>query len=86
MSQDSFFRIISLILGESILSFDAIFFNSYTPHRSGPNMTNNRRRVLYVTYNAASEGDHRREYYADKRLSYPPDIEREPNKKYVFRV
>ena len=49
-------------------------------------MTNKRRRVLYVTYNAASEGDHRREYYADKRLSYPPDIEREPNKKYVFRV
>jgi ectoine hydroxylase-related dioxygenase (phytanoyl-CoA dioxygenase family) len=65
---------------------DAIFFNSYAPHRSGPNMTNKRRRVLYVTYNAASEGDHRREYYADKRLSYPPDIEREPNKKYVFRV
>jgi len=65
---------------------DAIFFNSYAPHRSGPNMTNKSRRVLYVTYNAASEGDHRREYYADKRLSYPPDIEREPNKKYVFRV
>ena len=65
---------------------DAIFFNSYAPHRSGPNMTNEKRRVLYVTYNAASEGDHRQEYYADKRLSYPPDIERESNKKYVFRV
>ena len=30
--------------------------------------------------------DNRKKYYADKRLSYPPDIEREPNKKYVFRV
>ena len=49
-------------------------------------MTDEKRRVLYVTYNAVSEGDHRREYYADKRQSYPPDIERDPNKKYVFRV
>ena len=65
---------------------DAIFFDSYIPHRSGPNMTDEKRRVLYVTYNAVSEGDHRREYYADKRQSYPPDIERDPNKKYVFRV
>ena len=65
---------------------DAIFFDSFAPHRSEPNMTNEKRRVLYVTYNAASEGDHRRQYYDDKRLSYPPDIEREVNKEYVFRV
>ena len=65
---------------------DTIFFDSYIPHRSGPNMTDEKRRVLYVTYNAASEGDHRRKYYADKRLNYPPDIERDPNKEYVFRV
>ena len=65
---------------------DTIFFDSFIPHRSGPNMTDEKRRVLYVTYNAASEGDNRKKYYADKRLSYPPDIEREPNKKYVFRV
>ena len=65
---------------------DAIFFDSYIPHRSGPNMTDEKRRVLYVTYNAVSEGDHRRKYYADKRLNYPPDIERDPNKEYVFRV
>ena len=67
-------------------SGDAIFFDSYIPHRSGPNMTDEKRRVLYVTYNAVSEGDHRRKYYADKRLNYPPDIERDPNKEYVFRV
>ena len=65
---------------------DTIFFDSYIPHRSGPNMTDEKRRVLYVTYNAVSEGDHRRKYYADKRLNYPPDIERDPNKEYVFRV
>lgn len=65
---------------------DAIFFDSFTPHRSAPNMTNEKRRVLYVTYNAAAEGDHRRQYYDDKRLSYPPDIERDADKEYVFRV
>lgn len=65
---------------------DAVFFDSYAPHRSKPNMTNEKRRVLYVTYNAAAEGDHRRQYYDDKRLSYPPDIEREADKDYVFRV
>lgn len=65
---------------------DAIFFDSYIPHRSGPNLTADSRRVLYVTYNRLSEGDHRRRYYDDKRRSYPPDCEREPDKKYVFRV
>ncbi len=67
-------------------SGDAVFFDSFTPHRSKPNLTNKKRRALYVTYNAAVEGDHRRQYYADKRLGYPPDIEREANKEYVFRV
>ncbi len=65
---------------------DAVFFDSFIPHRSGPNLTDKPRRVLYVTYNRLSEGDHRRQYYADKRLSYPPDCEREADKKYVFRV
>jgi hypothetical protein len=65
---------------------DAVFFDSYTPHRSGPNLTARPRRVLYVTYNRASEGDHRARYFADKRRSFPPDIEREPGKEYVFRV
>ena len=65
---------------------DAVFFDSFAPHRSKPNMSKDKRRVLYVTYNAAAEGDHRRQYYDDKRLSYPPDIEREANKEYVFRV
>ena len=65
---------------------DAILFDSYIPHRSGPNLTADSRRVLYVTYNRLSEGDRRRQYYDDKRRSYPPDCEREPEKQYVFRV
>ena len=65
---------------------DAVFFDALTPHRSKPNMTAAPRRVLYVTYNRLSEGDHRQRYYADKRKSYPPDCEREPGRKYVYRV
>lgn len=65
---------------------DAMFFDSFAPHRSGRNLTDSPRRVLYVTYNKAAEGDHRRQYYADKRAAYPPDIEREAGKSYVFKV
>jgi hypothetical protein len=65
---------------------DAVFFDSYTPHASSPNLTLERRRVLYITYNRGSAGDHRARYYADKRKSFPPDIEREPGRTYTFRV
>ncbi len=65
---------------------DVVFFDSFCPHGSGPNMSDFQRRVLYVTYNAASVGDHREQYYCDKRQSYPPDIERDPSKEYVYRV
>jgi hypothetical protein len=65
---------------------DGVFFDSYTPHASAPNLTAERRRVLYITYNRLSAGDHRVRYYADKRKSFPPDIERDPTKTYTFRV
>ena len=65
---------------------DAVFFDSYAPHRSQPNRTDQARRVLYITYNKASEGDSREKYYADKRRNYPPDIERDPDKDYAFKV
>jgi hypothetical protein len=65
---------------------DTVFFDSYTPHASGPNLTAERRRVLYITYNRRSAGDHRARYYADKRKSFPPDIERDPARTYTFRV
>ena len=65
---------------------DVVFFDSLVPHASGPNLTSHPRRVLYVTYNRASDGDHRASYCADKRASFPPDIERLPGVEYRFRV
>jgi len=65
---------------------DAVFFDSYAPHRSSPNNTDQARRVLYITFNGVSEGDHRARYYADKRKNYPPDIDRDPDKDYAFKV
>ena len=65
---------------------DVVFFDSYVPHASSPNLTGAQRRVLYVTYNRASEGDHRERYFADKRAAFPPDVERQPGTRYVFRV
>ena len=65
---------------------DVVFFDSFIPHRSAPNHTADARRVLYYTYNRASEGDHLVRYYADKRRSYPPDIEREAGREYRYRV
>jgi len=65
---------------------DVVYFDSYVPHRSAPNLTETPRRVLYITYNKRSDGDHRERYYADKRRSYPPDCEREADKVYEYRV
>ena len=65
---------------------DVIFFDSFAPHASKANFTNAPRRILYLTYNLAAQGDHRAQYYADKHASFPPDIEREGGKTYVFRV
>ncbi|MBU6451925.1 MAG: phytanoyl-CoA dioxygenase family protein [Cyanobacteria bacterium REEB67] len=65
---------------------DVAFFDCFVPHQSKPNLTDKQRRNLYLTYNRASEGDHREKYFADKRASYPPDLEREPGKTYSFKV
>jgi hypothetical protein len=65
---------------------DVVFFDSFAPHGSKPNLTDRPRRALYVTYNRAADGDHRARYFADKRAAFPPDIEREPGKDYRFRV
>lgn len=65
---------------------DVLLFDSYAPHASKPNRTRHPRRILYLTYNAASAGDHRDRYFAEKRASFPPDIERAPGVAYKFRV
>jgi len=65
---------------------DAIFFDSYVPHASKANFSDSPRRILYLTYNLADDGDHRARYYADKYASFPPDIDRNPSQTYIFRV
>jgi 2-aminoethylphosphonate dioxygenase len=65
---------------------DVIFFDSFVPHASKPNFTSKPRRVLYLTYNRAEYGDQRERYFADKRKDFPPDIERDGSKAYIFRV
>ena len=65
---------------------DVLFFDSYAPHASQPNLTGKQRRILYLTYNLASDGDHRARYYAEKRASFPPDIDRVAGTEYRFRV
>ena len=49
---------------------DLLFFDSYTPHYSETNTTDRPRRAGYLTYNAASLGDHRERYYADKLAEF----------------
>jgi len=47
-----------------------LFFHALTPHRSGANRSARDRRALYPTYNGASEGDLREDYYAAKREAF----------------
>jgi len=65
---------------------DAVFFDSYAPHRSGPNRSQQQRRLLYVTYGKAADGDQMEKYYQDKFENYPPDIERQQGREYRYRV
>ena len=65
---------------------DLVLFGAHTPHRSEPNLTDTTRRLYFATYNRASEGDRMAPYYAAKRKNFPPDIEREAGKQYVYKV
>lgn len=65
---------------------DVVFFSSFTPHQSAANFSKFSRRNLYLTYNIAEKGDHRAKYFADKCEVYPPDLEREPGKKYEYKL
>ena len=65
---------------------DMALFDAYTPHRSEPNPTKTTRRMYFATYNRASEGNHLDRYYADKRKNFPPDIERDPDREYRYKV
>src|SRR5262249_8002944 len=54
---------------------DVAFFGGYTPHRSGPNRTDRWRRLLYLSYNADSDGGdqrdaHYREFHDWLKVKY----------------
>ena len=65
---------------------DVIFFDGFVPHQALSNKTGQQRRIIFLTYNPASQGEHSGQYYTDKRKNYPPDNERDEGKEYVFRV
>jgi 2-aminoethylphosphonate dioxygenase len=45
---------------------DVAVFSAYTPHRSSPNRSSRTRRLLYLSYNAFSDGGEQREnHYAE---------------------
>lgn len=62
-----------------------VFFDSYIPHRSQPNFSDTPRRALYITYNRASEGERREDYFAQKRAVFPPECEREEGVDYAAK-
>ena len=49
---------------------DILLFGSYIPHKSPTNRSDQPRRIIYLTYNARSQGDWREQYYADKRQAF----------------
>ncbi|SAM00916.1 hypothetical protein [Absidia glauca] len=59
-----------------------LIFGAYLAHRSGNNNTTQPRRAVYLTYNAAKEGDFRDRYYEDKRRLFPPAYERVEGQDY----
>lgn len=61
---------------------DLVIFDSFIPHRSACNNTNNSRNIFYFTYNKSSEGDYYKEYNQKKRIHFPPKNERDPNINY----
>jgi len=68
---------------------DIVIFSSFLPHRSGVNQSLQSRRAVYATYAKASEGDHRAEYFRQKRALFPPDAERVAGRAYdggIFNV
>lgn len=61
---------------------DILIFDSFAPHRSGDNTTDNCRRIFYFTYNKKEEGSFYYDYIKRKRVEFPPDIERIPGVDY----
>jgi 2-aminoethylphosphonate dioxygenase len=62
---------------------DLVIFNSFVPHKSDKNISENSRRIMYLTFNNEEEGNYYEEYNKRKREFFPPNIER--IKEYSFK-
>jgi phosphonate degradation associated HDIG domain protein len=49
---------------------DLVLFDSFVPHRSAPNDATSSRRAMFLTFNAAREGDWYERYYTNKRANF----------------
>lgn len=65
---------------------DVSFHNIYIPHYSEVQKSKNLRRVIWLTFNGYSSGDHRQKYYEDKLKNYPPNNKRVSGVEYEFKV
>ena len=65
---------------------DIVIFHDYSPHRSSDNLSNKKRRMLFLTFNPKKFGDYRKKHFKDKRANFPPNNERKTGKKYVYHV
>ena len=59
-----------------------VMFNSHVPHKSDVNETKEKRRAAYITWNGISLGDIHKDFYDKRRVLYPSDHLRDPNKDY----
>ena len=64
----------------------SLFFGSFTPHRSGANGSDRRRRLILLTYGLEREGDWYERYFADKAATFPPDCRRETSVRYTYEI
>jgi ectoine hydroxylase-related dioxygenase (phytanoyl-CoA dioxygenase family) len=55
---------------------DCLFFNSYLPHKSESNRSKDNRKAIYLTFNLATEGNLRNEYYKNREKSLNKDKNR----------
>jgi ectoine hydroxylase-related dioxygenase (phytanoyl-CoA dioxygenase family) len=58
---------------------DAVIFDSYTPHYSTANLSQQSRKMLFLTYIDASYADLASQFFPEKRLRQPPMDERDDN-------
>jgi hypothetical protein len=63
---------------------DVAVFSAFTPHRSSPNRSNRSRRMLYLSYNAFSDGGDQRESHYQEFYAWLKDRYAEYGKTMTF--